>query len=108
MVNKFKVIEVMNNAMIELLKEKNKNYDINLEIQQNLKDEGYFFKIEKARAFEVLKNVGVKEEKLNNVYKELTDSDVYYDLVRRGKINSDDDSLVVKYKKYIPGELFKK
>lgn len=107
MINKFKVIEIMNKAMIETLKEKNNNYDVNVRIKENLKDEAYFFKIEKEEALYVLRNVGIKEEKLETVYNSLISADLYYNLVNRGKINPEDNSLTVKYKKYIPGEIFK-
>ena len=108
MVNKFKVIEVMNKAMIELLNEKHNNCEANIKIQENLKDEAYFFKIEKEKAFDILKKVGVKEEQLENVYRELISSDIFFDLVRKGIINQEDGSLIVKYKNYVPGELFNK
>lgn len=94
----FKVIVVMNKAMIEVLKEKNENFEINLKIEQDLKDEAYFFKIQKIDAFEILQKVGVKQEQLENVYKKLISPNVYYNLIQKGKINENDENLVIKYK----------
>lgn len=98
--NEFKVIDVMNEAMLNLLKNRNANYEKNVKIKEYLKDEALFFKINKLNAYEILQNVGVKQEKLENVYKKLTSSDVFYDLLNRGKINVDDDNLIVKYNEY--------
>lgn len=100
--NEFKVIEVMNEAMIELLKEKNEKYDKNLKIQQYLKDETFFFKINKSNAYEILRIVGVKQDKLEQVYKKLTSPNIFYDLLNKGKINLEDKSLIIKYQAYRP------
>ena len=100
MVDKFKVIEIMNEATLQLLKEKNENYEINSKITEYLKDEAFFFKISKERAIEILKNVGVHQEQLEKVYKELIAPEVYNSLISRGKIKQDDSSLIVKYDSY--------
>ena len=52
--DEFKVIDVMNEAMLNLLKDKNKNYEKNAKIKEYLKDEAFFFKINKLNAFKVL------------------------------------------------------
>ncbi len=106
-IDEIKVIEIMNDAMIELLKDQNKNYEKNLKIKQYLKDEAIFFKINKTNAYKILENVGVKQEQLEIVYKKLTSPNVFYDLLHRGKIEANDENLVVKYKTY-DKELFKK
>lgn len=98
--DEFKVIVVMNEAMLKLLKSKNVNYEKNLKIKEYLEDEAFFFKIDKLNAFKILQNVGVKQEQIEEVYKKLTSSDVFYNLLNRGKINVDDNNLVVKYKIY--------
>lgn len=98
--DEFKVIVVMNEAMLKLLKSKNANYEKNSKIKEYLEDEAFFFKIDKINAFKILQNVGVKQEQLEEVYKKLTSSDVFYNLLNRGKINIDDNNLVVKYKTY--------
>ena len=45
--DEFKVIDVMNESMLKLLKDKNANYDENLKIRKYLEDETIFFKIRK-------------------------------------------------------------
>ena len=106
--DEFKVIAVMNEAMLQLLKSKNANYEKNLKIKNYLNDEAFFFKINKLNAIKILKNVGVKQEKLEEVYKKLTSLDVFNDLHNKGKIKLNDNNLVVKYKIYDRDDLFKK
>ena len=106
--NEFRVIFVMNEAMLKLLKDKNENYDINLKIREFLKDETFFFKINKLNAFKILQSVGIKQESLEDVYKKLISPNVFYDLLNRGKIKSDDENLVIKYSVKGSNDLFKK
>lgn len=98
--DEFKVIDVMNEAMLNLLKDKNKNYEKNAKIKEYLKDEAFFFKINKLNAFKVLQNVGVKQEQLEDVYKKLISPDMFYNLLNKGKIKADDENLIIKYKIY--------
>ncbi len=99
--NEFKVIVVMNEAMLKLLKDKNENYEKNLKIREYLKDEAFFFKISKLNAYKILQNVGVKQEQLEDVYNKLISPDVFYDLLNnKGKIKADDENLVIKYENY--------
>ena len=98
--NEFKVIEVMNRARIEVLKEKKEDYSLNQKIQEYLKDETLFFRINKEKAYKILQTIGVKKELLEEVYKKLINQDVYYDLLNRGKIKDGDESVIVKYKVY--------
>lgn len=97
--DEFKVIAVMNEAMLKLLKDKNANYEKNLKIEEYLKDEA-IFKISKLNALKILQNVGVKQDKLEDTYKKLISSNVFYDLLNRGKIKADDENLIIKYKVY--------
>ena len=106
--NEFKVIVVMNEAMLKLLKDKNDNYDKNKKKKKFLEDEAFFFKINKSEAYEILQNVGVKKEHLESVYKKLIAPNMFYDLLNRGKIYINDNSLIVKYNTYNPDDLFKK
>ena len=98
--NEFKVIEVMNRAKIEVLKDKKEDYSLNQKIQEYLKDETLFFRINKEKAYKILQTIGVKKELLEEVYKKLINQDVYYDLLNRGKIKDDDESVIEKYKVY--------
>mgnify|MGYP006078273083 CR=1 FL=1 len=106
--DEFKVIVVMNEAMLKLLKSKNLNYDENSKIKQYLEDEAFFFKIVKTKAYNILQCVGVKTDNLDSVYKKLIDINVYYSLVNKGKIKVDDENIIIKYKVYNPDDLFKK
>ena len=106
--DEFKVIYIMNEAMLKLLEHKNANCDENLKIRKYLEDETIFFKIDKTKAYDILKNVGVKQEQLDEVYRKLTTSEVFYDLVNKGKLKADDDKLIIKYNTYNSGDLFKK
>lgn len=98
--DEFKVIVVMNEAMLKLLKDKNANYEKNLKIKEYLKDKAFFFKIDKLNSYKVLQNVGVKQEQLENVYKKLISPNAFYNLLNRGIINEDDQDLVIKYETY--------
>lgn len=106
--SEFKVIVVMNEAMLKLLKDKNKDYNVNLKIRKKLEDEALFFKINRIEAIEILKNVGVKQENIENVYKKLVSPNEFYTLLNRGKININDTKLIIKYDTYNSDDLFKK
>ena len=106
--NEFKVIVVMNEAMLKTLKDKNANYEENLKIQTYLKDEALFFKITKANAYKILQHVGIRQESLEDVYKKLTSPNMFYDLLNQGKIVANDVNLIVKYDTYNSDDLFKK
>jgi len=108
MINEFIVVDVMNEAMIGLLRHKNANYEENLKIKELLKDEAIFFKIKRSEAYEILQKVGVKQDQVEEVYKKLTTSNMFYDLLNKGKIEANDENLVVKYKVYNRDDLFKK
>lgn len=104
--DEFTVIKVMNKARIEILKEKNNDYSLNEKIQEYLKDEALFFKISKEKAYKILKETGVKEEKLQIVYEKLISPKTFYDLLNKGKIK-DNDVLIIKYDIYNQKKLFK-
>ncbi len=105
--NEFKVIVVMNEAKLRVLKNKNENCDKNLEIKKYLEDEAFFFKNDKLKAYEILKSVGVRENQLENTYKKLISPSIFYELLIKGKVNINDDKLIIKYDTY-KGDLFNK
>lgn len=107
-VNEFKVINIMNEAMLRMLKDKNCNYEKNIKIKEYLKDEAFFFKINRLDAFKILQYVGVKQEQLENVYNKLISPNVFYDLVNSGKIKANDEEVIIKYDIYNSDNLFKK
>lgn len=98
-IDEFKVISVMNDATLKVLMDKNADYQENLKIKEYLKDEALFFKIDQTNAYKILLSVGVKQEKLEKVYKKLTSADTYFHLLNTGKIKDNDD-LILKYNKY--------
>lgn len=106
--NEFKVINIMNEAMLRMLKDKNCNYEKNIKIKEYLKDEAFFFKINRLDAFKILQYVGVKQEQLENVYNKLISPNVFYDLVNSGKIKANDEKIIIKYDIYNSDSLFKK
>lgn len=106
--DEFKVILIMNETTIEVLKEKKQDYTLNLKIQKYLEDEAIFFKISKENAKNILKAVGVKKEEIENVYQKLTGPQMYYELEKKGKIKPNDKNLIVKYNNYNHEDLFKK
>ena len=98
--NQIEIINIMNEAMIKFLKEKNMDYSANVEIRENLKDEAYFFKIDKIKAYKILEIIGVKKSQLEEVYKKLISPNRFYELVQKGKIKYDDTNIIVKYNDY--------
>lgn len=95
--DKFTIIKIMNEAMIRLKISKNENCEKNEKIKKFLEDEALFFKIKKKTAIKVLINVGVNEEKLEETYQKLTEKNIYDNLIRKGKIDPKNDTLIVKY-----------
>lgn len=106
--NEFKLIVVMNEAMLKTLKDKNANYEENLKIQKYLEDEAYFFKTNKLEAYKILEKVGVRNASLEDVYKKLTSPNMFYNLLNQGKVNPNDENLVVKYDVFNSDDLFRK
>lgn len=108
MIDKFIAISIMNEATIKLLKDKKDNYEQNLKIKEYLKDEAFFFKINKEEAFKILESIGIKKENIKSTYEDLISPNKFYELINKGKINSNDNNLQIKYKLYNSNELFKK
>lgn len=106
--NEFIVVDVMNEAKIATLEGKKENCETNLEIREKLKDEALFFKIKEDEAYNLLKNVGIKQEKIKEIYKKLISCNVYYNLLSKGKITENDENLIIKYKENNYEDIFKK
>lgn len=87
----------MNEAKIKLAKEKNKPYDINLQIRKKLKDRAIFYKIDKETAYQILLTVGVAEEMLIETYVKLVNREKYDNLVITGKLNPNDNDIVIRF-----------
>ena len=82
---------------IKLAKEKNRPYDINLQIRKKLKDRAIFYKIDKEKAYQILLNVGVAEDMLIETYIKLVNREKYDYLVITGKINPNDNDIIIKF-----------
>lgn len=87
----------MNEAKIKLAKEKNKPYDINLQIRKKLKDRAIFYKIDKEEAYKILLTVGVAEEMLIETYVKLVNREKYDNLVITGKLNPNDNDIIIRF-----------
>lgn len=101
-------VKIMNDTMILYLKKLGMSYKRNEIIKKMLEDESCFFKMKKEDAYMILKDVGIQSENIDNVYAKLISNDVYYDLYKKGKIDDNDDELVVKYKIYDTNPLLKR
>ena len=97
MVDIFNVLIIMNEAKRKLAKEKNRPYDINLQIRKKLKDRAIFYKIDKEKAYQILLNVGVAEDMLIETYIKLVNREKYDYLVITGKINPNDNDIIIKF-----------
>lgn len=95
--NEFIVVDVMNEAMIELLQEKNENCEKNLLIREYLKDKAIFFKLDRQKVFKILQTVGVKDDQLNKTYLKLTSKQMFDSLLNNNLIKTDDKNLVINY-----------
>lgn len=101
-------VKIMNDTMILYLKKLGMSYERNEIIRKILEDESCFFKMKKEDAYIILKDIGIQNENIDNIYSNLISNDVYYDLYKNGKIDENDDELIVKYKIYDTNNLFKK
>ena len=106
--NEFRIIKIKNETTLEILKENKADYALNEKIQNYLQDEAIFFKISKQNAMKILEAVGVKKEELERTYQKLIEAQIYYELVKRGKIKPEDKNVVIKYKNYDYKDMFKK
>lgn len=101
-------VKIMNDTMILYLKKLGMSYERNEIIRKILEDEACFLKMEKEDAYIILNDIGIQNENIDNVYSNLISNDVYYDLYKNGKIDENDDELIVRYKIYDTNNLFKK
>ena len=98
-------IKIMNNTMIIYLKKLGISYQRNEIIKKILEDDACFFKMNKEDAFLILSEVGIKDN-IEEIYAKLISSDLYYNLYKKGKIDENNDELVVKYETYDNENLF--
>lgn len=98
--NELEVMKIMNEATIKVLMDKKLNYSVNAKIREKLKDEAFFFKIEKKKAYDILSKIGVKRDAMDNVYIKLISPENFYVLIDKRKIKENDKDLVIKYNTY--------
>lgn len=101
-------VRIMNDTMLLYLKKLGMDYRRNEIIKKILEDESCFFKMDKNDAYIVLRDVGIENDNIDNVYSNLISNDMYYELYKSGKINENDSELVIKYDIYDEKNLFKK
>lgn len=99
-------LKIMNETMISYLKKLGLNYQRHEIIKKIFSDCACFFKMNKADAFSILNEVGIKDN-LEEIYAKLISSDLYYDLYKNGKIDENSDEIIIKYKIYDTENLFK-
>lgn len=99
-------IKIMNDTMIIYLKKLGINCQRNEIIKKIFADDACFFKMSKDDAFLILNEVGIKDN-IEEIYEKLISSDVYYDLYKKGKIDENDNELVIKYEIYDTENLFR-
>ena len=80
-VNIFECIKIMNETNIDYKIKTNKDYNMDIEIRNMLKDETLFFKITKQRAFQLLEALEINKEKINQVYEKLISEEIFYNLL---------------------------
>ena len=104
--NEFEIIKLMNETTKVYLNKKNEPSEKNEKIQRLLEnDEAFFFKIEKEKALNVLKIIGVGKENMEEEYAKLTSQKEFCRLRDNGmKI---DDSFIVKYDLNYNNDIFK-
>ena len=104
--NEFEIIKLMNETTKVYLNKKNEPSEKNEKIRRLLEnDEAFFFKIEKEKALNVLKIIGVGKENMEEEYAKLTSQKEFCRLRDKGmKI---DDSFIVKYDLNYNNDIFK-
>lgn len=100
-------IRLMNETRMLYLEKTGKENDKNKIISKILEDDSCFFKLNKDDAFMILKEIGIKEDKINEIYEKLISQKNYFNLKQSGKIKDDDKSVIIRYEnkydcKYIP------
>ena len=99
-------LRIMNDTMIIYLKKLGIDCQRNNIVKNILEDDTCFYKMPKEDAILILKEIGVQNN-IENIYAELTSSDLFYELYRNGKIDVNDNELIIKYKIYDYKNMFK-
>lgn len=100
-------LRLINDSNILYLKKINRSYKRNEIIKNILNDETCFFKMNKNDAYMILKDIGILDDQINDIYQKLISSDEFYNLYECKKIDLNDEELLIKYPIYNTDELFK-
>ena len=90
-------VKLMNETTILYLKKLGKSTKRNEIVNNILEDEACFFKLSKNDSYFILKDIGVSESKIDEVYSELISKSNYYDLQNRGIIKKNDEDIIIRY-----------
>lgn len=96
-VNIIECLKIMNNTNITYKNNKKMDCTFDKEIRDILKDETAFFKIQKKKAYQILKHIEIKNEFIDNTYMEIISPEMFYSLLYYGKIKINDKNLLIKY-----------
>ena len=88
--NVFECISIINETNIDYKIKNKKDYNINIEIKNILKDQAIFFKITKQRAYQLLEALEIDKEKIGIIYEKLICKKNFYNLLYNKKININD------------------
>lgn len=100
-------LRLINDSNILYLKKINRNYKRNEIIKNILNDEICFFKMNKNDAYMILKDIGILDNEIDNIYQKLISPDEFYNLYKCKKIDLNDEEILIKYPIYNTDELFK-
>ena len=90
-------LRVINDSTILYLQKIKRDCTKNNIMKDILNDEACFFKMEKGDAYMVLKDIGVMEQEVENIYKKLISPSEFHRLLYCKKIDLEDENVVIKY-----------
>lgn len=105
--DKLNELRIINDSNITYLKKLNLDYQKYDIIQNILKDDACFFKITQEEAYILLKDLGIVDSEMDNIYKELISNKYFNNLVASNIIDINDNDLVISYPSYGSDNLFK-
>ena len=97
MTTAFDEVKLLNKTQMIYLQSIGRNNKINCIIDEVLKDEACFFKMDKSVAIRLLQNLNLSKERIDELYTELISKDLFMDLYNKKIIDINDNKLVIKY-----------
>ena len=104
--NQLSELRLINDSNILYLKKINRSYKRNEIIKNILNDETCFFKMNKNDAYMILKDIGILDNQIDNIYQKLISSDEFYNLYNCKKIDLNDEELIIQYPIHNVDEIF--